>query len=184
MKNHVFIISCFLLIGASMMSCSAFTLGKTKVKLGTDIVVPDSLVCAQLGSSVKETLLSPSSVKCYLLKGKSEVLESDFQVEPHYVRDTLVGALEPELYSILQYMLIADSNNYQQDSVMVKSPYMPRVEFEFTKKKTVVHLVISLSDFSWSVIFDDKKQFNFNYADKAFVARYCSMFLPVIPNAE
>lgn len=184
MKNYVFLISCFLFISASIMSCSAFPFGKTKVKLGADIIVPDSLVCAQLGASVTETLFSPTSVTCYLLKGKSEVLESDVQIEPHFVRDTLIGTLEPELYSILQYMLIADPVNYNQDSVMVKSPYMPRVEFEFAKKKTVVHVVVSLSDFSWSVIFDNKKQFNYNYADKAFMARYCTMFLPVKPKEE
>ena len=173
MKNYLFLFSCLMLC---TLSCSAVTFNN-KAKIGRDSIKVDSLAQAQLGISVTETLMNPGKVSCYTLKGKSQTDENDFVVEPHYVRDSLVGTLTPEMYSILQFMLIADQSNYKRDSVLVKSPYTPQLEFEFSRKRIVVHVVVSLSDYSWSIIFDGKKQFNWNYAEKELIHRYCTMLI-------
>lgn len=173
MKNFLILFSCLILC---TLSCSAVAFSN-KTKITGDSIKVDSLAQTQLGISVTETLMNPGKVSCYILKGKSETDENDFVVEPHYVRDSLVGTLTPEMYSILQFALIADQNNYKTDSVLVKSPYVPQLEFEFARKRITVHVVVSLSDYSWSIIFDGKKQFNWNYANKELIHRYCTMLI-------
>ena len=63
------------------------------------------------------------------------------------------------------------------DSVVVRSPYMPQLEFEFSKKKQVAHVLLSTSDFSWTVVYDGKKQFNYNYKDNGTIERFCEMIM-------
>ena len=80
--------------------------------------------------------------------------------------------------SILQFNLLSDDANYHQDSLKVRSPYVPYIEFCFEKKRQQpVHIIVSLSDFSWTILYDDKRQGNWNYADKRLMKRYCRMIL-------
>lgn len=137
----------------------------------------DSSVCAMLGRTMSDVLFNPGSVTCYTLKGKTEVARSDFQVEPHWVRDSLVGKLSPQLYGILQFALVANSENYTNDSIRIKAPYIPILEFEFQKKKTVVHVLVSTSDHTWTIMYNDKRQIHFNYHDCELIDRFCEMFL-------
>lgn len=138
-------------------------------------IQPDSAVYYTLGRTVSDILLSPNKVTCYTIKGKSSVAKEDYELEPHYVRDSLVAKLTSSQISILQFELLADEANYAQDSIRVRSPYVPCVEFCFEKKKLVAHIIVSLSDFSWTLLYDDKRQGNWNYADKRFMERYCRM---------
>ncbi len=140
-------------------------------------IAPDSVIYSSLGKSLSETLFNPDKVLCYTLKGKGEVSKEDIQIEPHYVRDSLIAELPSQFYGILQFNLIADTANYKRDTIIVRSPYVPLLEFAFVRKKQVAHVVISLSDFTWSVVYDDKKQFNWNYEDKKMMYRFCSLFL-------
>ena len=140
-------------------------------------IQPDSAVYAVLGRTMSEVLFNPSSVTCYTLKGKVEVDSKDFQVEPHWVRDSLVGRLTPELYGVLQFALIANKENYQNDLLHVKAPYIPMVEFEFRQKKQVVHVLISTSDFTWTIMYEDKQLLHFNYQDREFIERFCESFV-------
>ena len=140
-------------------------------------IQPDSTVYAVLGKTISEVLFNPSSVNCYALKGKEEVDSKDFQVEPHWVRDSLVGRLTPELYGVLQFALIANKENYQNDLLHIKAPYIPMVEFEFCQKKQVVHVLISTSDFTWTIMYEDKQLLHFNYQDREFIERFCELFV-------
>lgn len=157
----------------SFASCNG-----AKGKTGNHVIRPDSSVCHTLGKTMSEVLFSPSKVTCYTIIGKSAVDKDDFVLEPHYVRDSLVTKLNVSQISILQFNLLADEDNYKEDTMKVRSPYVPYVEFCFEKKKMEkVHVVISLSDFSWTIIFDDKIQGNWNYADKRLMDRLCRMIL-------
>ena len=155
-----------------MASCSEF--GR---KSPISSIQPDSAVYAMLGKTMSEVLFNPSSVTCYTLKGKAEVDQKEFQVEPHWVRDSLVGKVSPELYGILQFALIANSENYRDDTLRIKAPYIPVLEFEFKQKKTEVHVLISTSDQTWTIMYDDKRQIHFNYHDYELIDRFCEMFL-------
>ena len=62
------------------------------------------------------------------------------------------------------------------------SPYMPILEFEFANKKEKAHVVISLSDMTWTVFYDDKKQFNFTYANEELLAQFCNYYVSLYNN--
>lgn len=141
-------------------------------------IQPDSCVSSTLGKTMSEVLFSPSKVTCYTIQGKSKVDKEDVVLEPHYVRDSLIVKLDDSQVSMLQFNLLSDVENYKEDSIKVRSPYVPCVEFCFEKKmKEPVHVIVSLSDFSWTILYDGKKQGNWNYADKRLMERYCKMIL-------
>ena len=158
-----------------MASCGDF--GKKSPK---SLIQPDSAVYAMLGKTMSEVLFNPTSVTCYTLKGKIEVDPSDYQVEPHWVRDSLIGKLTPETYGILQFVLLSNSENYKEDTIRIKAPYIPALEFEFRQKKTDVHVLISVQDRTWTIMYDDKRQVHFNYHDCDLIERFCALFLKPI----
>lgn len=145
------------------VSCQAFPLKKTKA---IDLqLCPDSTMIANLGTSVADLLFNPTTVTCYTIKGKVKTEENDFVLEPHFVKDSIVGVLSDNMVAILNFSLIADGENYHNDSILVKSPYMPQLGFEYANKTITANVLISFSDLSWTLIFDGKKQFNYNYFD-------------------
>ena len=138
---------------------------------------PDSTVYAILGQTLSDVLFKPNRVTCYTLKGKSEVELGDFQVEPHWVRDSLVGRLSPQMIGVLQFSLVANSENYKNDSIRIKAPYFPLLEFEFQKKHRIVHVLISTIDHTWSIVYDGERQIHFNYHDCELIERFCNLFV-------
>lgn len=173
MKMRLMIFLSFLCFVFSLSSCIC-----VKGNSDKSISQPDSVVYYTLGKTMSEVLFNPSKVTCYKVRGKSVVDRVDYELEPHYVRDSLVCKLDIVQIGILQFNLLLDEENYREDSIKVRSPYVPCIEFCFEKKKMEpVHIIISLSDYSWTILFDDKKQGNWNYADKRLMQRYCNMIL-------
>ena len=173
MKVRFLCLTSLLCSVASFASCNGI-----KEKVEKYSIQPDSAVYYTLGKTMSDVVFSPSKVTCYTLKGKATVEKEDFEVEPHYVRDSLIAKLNASQIALLQFNLFADVENYKEDSLKVRSPYVPCIEFCFEKKKQQpVHVIMSLSDFSWTVVFDDKRQFNWNYEDKRLMERYCKMIL-------
>lgn len=175
MKQFLYLLTVVLL--CSFSSCANAQNRKSEPTFIPSCVAPDSSVYQILGRSLSDVLFNPKKVTVYHLKGKETVAAKDFEVEPHYVRDSLVCCLSRPVWTILQYNVLANASNYQNDSIPVRSPYVPEYEIVFTKGKNVAHVVVSLSDFSWSVVYDDKKQFNFNYADKPSMQRWVDLVL-------
>ena len=168
-----FILIMSLLCFAAMASCNPLL-----EKTAKYAILPDSSVYYTLGKTMSEVLFCPSKVTCYTIQGKATVAKEDFELEPHYVRDSLVTKLNANQIYLLQFNLLADEENYKEDSMKVRSPYVPCLEFCFEKKKMEpVHVIVSLSDFSWTIVYDDKRQFNWNYEDKRLMERFCKMIL-------
>lgn len=138
---------------------------------------PDSTVYTILGPTISDILFKPNRVTCYTIKGKGEIESRDFQVEPHWVRDSLVGKLSPQMVGVLQFALIANSENYKNDTLRIKAPYFPVLEFEFQKKKDIVHVLISISDHTWTIVYGGERQINYNYHDCELISRFCDMFI-------
>lgn len=150
---------------------------KSKTKGKVVAIVPDSAAYANLGKTMTDILFSPKKVRCYRVAVKRNVdKEKDIELQPHFVRDTLIAELDTKLTGILQYELLANGQNYKYDSLRVRSPYAPEIVFAFEKKKAVVYVLISPLNYTWSVVYDDKLQFNWNYEDKKAVQRLCKMF--------
>lgn len=169
---------CLFLMSLLCSATSFASCNKITGKIEKCNILPDSVVYYTLGKSMSEVLFSPSKVTCYTIKGKPTLTEEDYEVEPHFVRDSLVGKLNASEIAVLQFNLLSDKENYKEDSIKVRSPYVPCVEFCFEKKKQeAVHVVISLSDFSWTLIYDDKRQGNWNYEDKRLMERYCKKII-------
>lgn len=163
----------------SVLTISCFAAKEQKMKKESKPAVyaiqPDSNTYTILGKTMTDILFSPSKVTCYAVKGKAQVDKTDFELEPHYVRDSLIAKLTPSQVALFQFLVLSDKSNYSQDSIKVRSPYVPHLELCFEKKKQQVHVLISQSDFSWTICYDDKKQGNWNYAEKRLVRRFCNM---------
>lgn len=172
-KNYLF----FVLFSVLTISCFAAKEQKIKKesKPAVYAIQPDSNTYTILGKTMTDILFSPSKVTCYAVKGKAQVDKTDFELEPHYVRDSLIAKLTPSQVALFQFLVLSDKSNYSQDSIKVRSPYVPHLELCFEKKKQQVHVLISQSDFSWTICYDDKKQGNWNYAEKRLVRRFCNM---------
>lgn len=172
-KNYLF----FVLFSVLTISCFAAKEQKMKKesKPAVYAIQPDSNTYTILGKTMTDILFSPSKVTCYAVKGKAQVDKADFELEPHYVRDSLIAKLTPSQVALFQFLVLSDKSNYSQDSIKVRSPYVPHLELCFEKKKQQVHVLISQSDFSWTICYDDKKQGNWNYAEKRLVRRFCNM---------
>lgn len=172
-KNYLF----FVLFSVLTISCFAAKEQKMKKesKPAVYAIQPDSNTYTILGKTMTDILFSPSKVTCYAVKGKAQVDKTDFELEPHYVRDSLIAKLTPSQVALFQFLVLSEKSNYSQDSIKVRSPYVPHLELCFEKKKQQVHVLISQSDFSWTICYDDKKQGNWNYAEKRLVRRFCNM---------
>lgn len=172
-RNYLF----FVLFSVLTISCFAAKEQKMKKesKPAVYAIQPDSNTYTILGKTMTDILFSPSKVTCYAVKGKAQVDKTDFELEPHYVRDSLIAKLTPSQVALFQFLVLSDKSNYSQDSIKVRSPYVPHLELCFEKKKQQVHVLISQSDFSWTICYDDKKQGNWNYAEKRLVGRFCNM---------
>jgi len=135
------------------------------------------MVYERLDSLVTDMLFNPNHVICYTLIGKEEVDTGDFQIEPHWVRDSLVGELTPQMVGALQFILLTNGENYQLDSIRPKAPYIPILELEFQQNKECVHVVVSTSDLSWTIVYGEKLPWHFNYHDHYMVERFCDYLL-------
>ncbi len=172
MKLRVTLATLMLCALLSVVSCAKSPKKEYKIK-----IQPDSTICATLGNTITEALFKPSKVTCYSLKGKNAVDLTDVEITPHYVRDSMVCKLKSDDIAILQFILLANPDNYCQDSILVRSPYVPEMEFCFSKNKMDVHVVISFSDFSWCIIGDGKNHGNWNYTDRGMISRFRSLML-------
>lgn len=139
---------------------------------------PDSVAYKALGRHLTDILINAKTIKVYSLVPKEQLNPDDYEVDAHFVRDSLLGTLTKEQVIVLDYNLISNGANYTKDTALiVMSPYYPVIEFEFTKKKEVAHIIVSLSDYTWAVKYDDKIQFKYNYASGTFIKRFCDYFL-------
>lgn len=173
MKTFTRLLSIIAALSLIMLASSAYSSKQKKLVLAKSL--PDSLVLTQLGNTLTDILVNPTTVTMYAVRGKEQTDRNDFVLEPHYVRDSLYGVLSPEAITILEFTLITNESNYRTDSIKVRSPYMPQFEFEFSKKKQTAHVLLSTSDFSWTVIYDGKKQFNYNYTDNGTIERFLEL---------
>jgi len=138
----------------------------------------DSVVYKNLGRTLYDLLSSPQKVSCYILTAKENITPDDVVIEVPFVRNSLIiEKMSNEDVAVLQYLLPLDRENYQNDTVIVRSPYLPIIEFSFTKKKAEAHLLVSLSDGTWTLVYDDKIQQHWNYADKRQIVRFCKQFI-------
>lgn len=170
-------ITLFTLIMLTIVGITSCTAKGIKKKTNRSMTTPDTTAYQTLGKSLSDVLFSPTKVNVYSLKLKERVGKDDVEVENHVVRDSLITSLNDEEIAILQFILLADGDNYKNDSNIVRSPYVPVIEFEFVKKKVTAQVIISLSDRTWTVWYDDRKEFNYNYAYKEGVKRFCSKLL-------
>ncbi|MDE7456859.1 MAG: hypothetical protein K2M96_09180 [Prevotella sp.] len=176
MKKLFFILMMTLTV-VGTTSCSAKT---PKGRQTGSMFEPSPAVCKSLGKSLTEILFSPNKVKVYSLKGVENVEKNDIEIDDHFVRDTLITTLDAKQIALLQYLLLANEENYKNDSVQIRSPYIPSLEFEFVKKKEqTAHVLISLQDRTWTIIYDGKVQCNWNYTNKELIKRFSNYFVEI-----
>ena len=183
MKSMKFLLLCItqMLCVNCIAACSASNLkdvAENQPPICNSFIHPDSIAYQNLGRRLTDVLINAKNIKVYTLTPKEKLNPDDYEVDAHFIRDSLLGTLTNEQATVLKYNLISNGANYYKDTTLiVMSPYYPMLEFEFTKKKEVAHLIVSLSDFSWVVKFDDKRLFKYNYANGTFIRRFCEYFI-------
>lgn len=138
-------------------------------------LVPDSASYSKLGKKLTSILFTPTKVQCYHLVYNDSITCNDVQVERNIARGSLIATLDKSQIALLQFALFKPAESYQQDSVTVRAPYNPLLEFVFTKKKEEAHVIVSTNDMTWTVIYDDKRQFNYNFANKETLLRFFAL---------
>lgn len=176
MKKALSIICFMAFLG--LYACANGRVGRSKKPICAEWLSPDHAAYDKLGKQLATILFSPQKVNCYYLVGKEKIGKDDVEIEKNFVRDTLLANLKGGEITVLQYSLLKPSKSYEEaGSVVVMSPYMPIIEFEFIKRKEKAHIVISLSDMTWTVIYDGKKLFTFPYANGELVAQFCNYYI-------
>lgn len=181
-KERIFLGLTILMLWSNCLAACTPQKGNTKANtekaVCNDWIHPDPTAYQILGRRLTDVLINAKSVNVYSLIPKETVNSDDYEVEPHFVREAMLGSLTKEQATVLRYMLVSNGANYHNDSTLiVMSPYYPVIEFEFVKKKETAHVIISLSNYTWTVKFDDKIQFKYNYASGTFIKRFCDYFL-------
>lgn len=127
-------------------------------------MLPDSIVVNRLGQDLSETIFYPDFVKCYGVTYNDSIKDSNLQIFDGYTRSTESTDLDVGQIAVVQFLLPADSANYSNDSIIVQSPYIPVMEFAFSKKgKPSASILISPSDHSWQIVQNGKLVFSYNY---------------------
>lgn len=137
---------------------------------------PDSNIVKILGDTISDVLFNPKKVSVYRLQKVFDTTAVKTDDCEDFKRDSLLTILKPVTICVLDFVLLSDTANYETDSLLVRTQYYPRLEFEFQKKKEIVKIRISTTDYSWSIIKDNKRRYNFNYKDKYAVNRFCKIF--------
>lgn len=180
-KSTVIIVMALVYANCCLAACSAKGDGarqSAEKPICAEWIHPDSVAFSNLGKRLADVLINANKVRVYALRPKEKVTADDVEIEPHFVRDTLLAALTKEQAVVLKYSLISCGANYFNDTTLVPmSPYCPEIEFEFTKKKEVAHVFVSLVDGQWGIRYDGKRQFKFNYRDGILLHRFCRFFL-------
>ena len=151
---------------------------KTEIAVCNDWIHPDKIAYRELGQKLTDILINAKRINVYSLTPKEKLNSDDYEVDAHFVRDSLLCRLSKVQATVLAYNLISNGANYHKDSTLIiMSPYYPVLEFEYIKKKETAHVIISLSDYSWSIKYDGKVLFRYNYASGTFIRRFCEYFL-------
>lgn len=187
MRKTILILMAIVGIAFTAVTCFAGDKDKTKKKMtpttaiqknmGQNSFQPCDSVIAQLGKTATEVIFNPSKVEVYRVEGRDTIGKDEVEVDKNYVRQNLIGTLSKDYTRLVQYLLIADPANYGIDSVRVRSPYSPEVELKFIRKNVSVSVLVSRSNYTWTLLSDGKRQFNYNYAEKSAIDRLIKQIL-------
>lgn len=104
-------------------------------------------------SDSKVININYDSVLSFSIDRMDTIREKDIQVVKGYVRNTLLTTLNEGQTAILQYLLLSNPACYSKDTVLVQSPYLPSLEFEFQKQgKPTISIIVSNIDKSWQML--------------------------------
>lgn len=179
----LFALGVTLCVNCSFASCTPqdnpFKGKKTTHKLVcNDWMMPDSIAMSNLGVTVADILLNSTKVKVYALSPKQKITPDDIEVQPHYVIDTLLATLTSAQATALRYSLIGCGANYFNDTTNIpRVPFLPSIAYEFSSKRGTAYLFVSLTNYTWGIVYEGKTLFVYNYADGLFVNRFCEYFL-------
>ena len=164
---------------AACAGCSTLLGDKESPSKSVSWLQPDSLAYSQLGKNLYTILFSSNKVECFQLNYCDNPKKEDVVVEENIVRGKSLGVLSADQLAILRFVLFSPAGSYRNDSIRVRAPYDPILEFVFKHKKMKqsASVIISLSDLTWTVLYDDKRQFNYNFTNKETILRFCSLFL-------
>lgn len=138
----------------------------------------DSLITFQLGNTLANLLFTADSITCYHLIHHDSINQLDFQPEIGYVRDSLIARLLPDQKAILRYVLLSNPANYQEDTMMVQSPYLPIIEFHYKNSEShEASVIISTVNMTWTVLFDGKQQLRHSYVNDSSTQRFFEYFV-------
>lgn len=128
------------------------------------IVTPDSIVVNLLNDTIVDYLFAPDSVTAAKLGEKTTV--TNLSKSKSFEKISGSKLIEGKDLQLLQLAHLADQHNYQNDSIIVMSPFIPAMEIDFFKGGDFVKMIVSFSDRTWMLLKDDKRILKFNYASE------------------
>lgn len=179
--RDVRLLSCIILafcLSIIMTACANTKSVATDCKQDSRWMLADSALSKYLADSISLTLFCPDTVKCYHIIYKDTIREKDIQVVKGYVRNTLLTTLNEGQTAILQYLLLSNPTCYSKDTVLVQSPYLPSLEFEFQKQgKPTISVIVSNIDKSWQMLVNREQVSSYNFVDSRPIERFCNYFI-------
>lgn len=173
MKSHIIAIAALVII---CFSACAEPTAKDSKQDNHALLSPNKKIVSTLGNRLTDILFSPKQVDCYYLVATDSIKHGETEIEPDIVVGEKLSRLSKEEIAVLQYILLSDTGSYNNDSVAVMSPYKPCLDFQFSRKKETAHILVSLSDFSWAIVYDGKRQCRHNYHTNE-LERFCAYYL-------
>lgn len=153
-----------LLVMTLVASCKTINNQKNQVTgdhIGQSIISLDSTVNIILGDSISLFLFSPDSVTVSKLVEKIE--STRFSKSKSFKKSSIPKTIKGIDLQILQQKFLSNKQNYQKDSIVVMSPFIPAMEIDFFKNQDAVNMIISFSDHSWVINKNGQTIINFNY---------------------
>lgn len=174
-KKHSFLWGGVLLTSVCMGCINPKTCLKDE---NTCWMLSDTVIHKQLGQNLTDIFFYPNSVRCYYISYKDSVKNCDKQVIKSYVRDSLFIDLNKSQIATLQFILPSNFYNYSNDTIKVQSPYIPCLEFEFSKKgNKPASILVSTSDHSWQIVQNGIVHSTHNYVESRSIERFCQYFI-------
>lgn len=135
-------------------------------------MLSDSVVVNRLGREIFDIIFFPDSVNGYGVAYNDTLAGTNYQIFDRYIRITAPMRLDAVQTGVVQFLLPANADNYCDDTLKVQSPYIPVMEFAFSKKgSSPASIIISPSNFSWQIVQNGKVISSYTYNDAESINR-------------
>lgn len=142
----------------------------------------DPYITGPHAKMVKDILSNPEQVICYRLAETDDIdikTGDTEKLDIYWIRTNISKKLNEEEREILFSNLLHNEVNYQKEMALMSSPYVPVVDFQLIHKGKSIDVLVSLSDKSWTIIYDGIRVFNNRYNNGFDFGEFINQIIPL-----